>query len=105
MKRTNVFLEENQRELLAKLAAEQKKPAAEIMRRIIDFGLLLYDEAGPMGPVVKEAMAIFDDADTPERAIVRMGVHWLHDRQENSIRGSQRRMEAQLAEILAAVKK
>ena len=43
MKRTNVYLEQSQMDRIARLAADENVAAAEVMRRMIDLGLMLHD--------------------------------------------------------------
>lgn len=51
MKRTNVYLTQNQIDKIAKIAEGQSRPAAEVLRDMVDFGLMLYDPAGFLGDI------------------------------------------------------
>lgn len=98
MIRTNVFLSEEQRDHLAKLAEETNLPSAEHVRRAIKLYLCLVD--GQLADVLTEAYKTFPDVSATEddhsQAIIRTLRHWLHNRQANSIRGSLRRIEQHL---------
>ena len=98
MIRTNVFLSEEHREQLAKLAEQTNLPAAEHVRRALKLYLCLVD--GQLADVLAEAYKTFPDVsaagDDDSQAIIRALRHWLHNRQANSIRGSLRRIETHL---------
>lgn len=95
MIRTNVFLSEESRNHLAKLAEETNLPSAEHVRRAIKLYLSVMD--GTLAAVVAEAYKSFPDVvDDDSQALIRASRHWLHNRQANSIRGSLRRIETHL---------
>lgn len=103
MQRVHLLIEPEDWQALKGLAETEGKSAGEILRRMIELGLKLRKPDSTLAPALEEARRTFDDADTSERAVERALIHWLHDRQQNSIRGSQRRQEQTETQILAIV--
>lgn len=52
-----------------------------------------------MIPIIEEARRTFVEARSDSEAVNRLLFHWFHNRQENSIRGNQRRAEEILLRI------
>lgn len=103
MQRISTLVEPETWQKLGELAKQENRSAGALLRDILEFGLKLYDPESTLGPALEEARRTFDDADSTQRALERALLHWLHDRQQNSIRGSQRRQEQTTTQILAVV--
>ncbi len=104
MKRTHVYLDDTQPDGLKEIAEREKTTEAELIRRAVALLILIMAETGSIAAAMTEARSTFDDADTHERALIRQLLHWAHGREENSIRGSLRRVEAKLDELLGHLK-
>lgn len=100
MKRTNVYLEDNQPDELEDLSERTKQSVAQLIRRAVAHFLVLHGQSGSIHDAMQEAIKTFDDADTLERANIRQLLHWKHGREENSIRGALRRIDGKLEQLL-----
>lgn len=96
MKRTSLFVDEAQLERIQRLSERSGLSAAEHMRRAVALYLLILDGSGDIAEAVAQAQRTFNDADTPERAVLRALMRWKHDREDNSLRGGQAKQGTQL---------
>lgn len=100
MKKTTVYLEENQPDQLALLAVRLEVSESDIIRRAVAHFLRLHSTDGSIAEAMAEAQSIFDDAENVEQANIRQLLHWKHGRENNSIRGALRKIDAKLDRLL-----
>lgn len=96
MKKTTVYLEDSQPDELKRLAERLGANESDLLRRAVAHFLRLHSTEGTIAEAMAEAKRNFDDAENVEQANIRQLLHWKRDREDNSIRGSLRKLDAKI---------